>query len=184
MRTDSTPITQYTKGESMNMKQPLLIGASIITVAAGSLGTIGLASAATDNSSNSGSSIVDKIATKFNLDKDDVQAVFDQHRSEKHAQMKADQKERLAQAVNDGKLTQAQADYITKTLDEIGSLIGNTTPEQQSSSVREQIKAKMDALRDWAETNNVDKQYIGHLGHGSGGHHIMIRSGNSSPTHN
>lgn len=153
----------------MKMKQPLLVGATLAMVALAGVGGLGVASAATSTSTSGGTSIVDKIATKFNLNKSEVQAIFDADHQEHQAQMKADQKERLAQAVTDGKITQAQSDYITKVLEEIDTLRGDTNPKDESDTVREQIKTKMDALRDWAKQNNVDMQYIGHMGHGPGG---------------
>ena len=93
-------------------KRTLLAGAAIAAVGMGTLGTVGLASAATANDGSTGTSIVDKLVSKFNLSKEDVQAVFDEDRTERQAEMKANQQERLAQAVTDGTLTQEQADHI------------------------------------------------------------------------
>lgn len=166
----------------MKMKRPLLVGATLATLTMAGVGGLGMASAATSTSSSGGTSIVDKIAAKFNLNKSDVQAVFDADRQEHEAQMKADQKERLAQAVKDGKITQDQSDYITKALDEIDALRGDSDPRAESDTVRDQIKTKLDALRDWAKQNNVDMQYIGPMGHGPGGHGDLRASASSSST--
>lgn len=156
----------------MNVKRSLLVGATLATVITGVSGA-GIVSAATSSSSSSGTSLVDKIASKFNLNKSDVQAVFDQDRQEHGAQMEADQKEKLATAVKDGKLTQAQADHITQVMSEIKTLRGSTSPQEESDTVRSQIKSKLDDLRTWAKSNNVDMQYI-MFGHGGpGGHRGM-----------
>lgn len=72
------------------------------------------------------SSIVNAIATRFNLNVSDVQQVFD----EQHAQMQAERQQknqqrftdRLSQAITDGKITQAQADQILANKDEIDAL--------------------------------------------------------------
>jgi cobalamin biosynthesis Mg chelatase CobN len=157
----------------MNMKRSALVATAVAAVAVAGLGTTSLVSAA---STSSGTSLVDKIASKFNLQKSDVQAVFDQDRQEHQAQMEADQKQRLADAVKNGKLTQAQADHITQIMNEIKSLRGSSTsPRDESSTVRSQIKTKMDDLRTWAQQNNVDMQYV------MGGHGRGMRHGFDGP---
>lgn len=154
----------------MPTKKSLLIGAAVATMSLAGIGSVGVVSAATSPSTSTGNtSIVDKIATKFNLNKADVKAVFDENRSAKIAQHKADQAERLATAVKDGKLTRAQADYITNAQAEIAALRGTSTPDTVTDAVKAQIKTKMDALRTWAKDNNVDVKYLGG-GHGGHGH--------------
>lgn len=148
----------------MKMKRTVLVGAVAAVAAVGGVGGAGIASAAT-NGNSSESSIVDKIASKFNLNKTDVQSVFDENREAKQAEREADQKQRLADAVTNGTLTQAQADHITSVHNEIKTLRGTTAPKDLSQDVRDQIKDKMDALRDWAKDNNIDmKDFMG--GHG------------------
>lgn len=153
----------------MKLTRTLLVGATMATLAVGGVAGAGLASADA-NSSSGGTSIVDKIASKFNLNKADVQKVFDEDRAQHQAQREADQKQRLADAVKAGKLTQAQADHITSVMNEVKTLMGNTTPDQLSSETRSQIKQKLDDLHDWAKTNNIDMQYVmpGHGGPGGG----------------
>ena len=164
----------------MNAKRSLLVGATLATVLAGVSGA-SIVSAATDNSSTSGTTLVDKIASKFNLNKSDVQAVFDADRKDHETQREADIKDKLATAVKDGKLTQAQADHITQVMSEIKTLRGTTAPHEESDTVRDQIKAKLDDLRTWAKDNNVDTKYImfGHGGHG-GPRHDADASGSST----
>jgi len=150
----------------MNMKRSLLVGAALATVGVGGLGTVGIASADTSSTSDS-TSLVDKIASKFNLNKDEVQAVVDEDREAHQAEREAEQKEKLATAVTDGKLTQAQADHITQVLEEIDALRGDAKPDEQSDDLRDQVKDKMDELRDWADENDIDMQYV-MVGHGGG----------------
>ncbi len=160
----------------MPSKKSLLVGAAVATVTLGGLGSAGLVSAAvtaTDNSDTSKTSVVDKIASKFNLNKAEVQAVFDEDRKSHAAKRSADQATRLAAAVKDGQITQGQADYITNALAEIDKL---RTSSSADSSTHSQIKTKMDALRSWATDNKVDMQFIGHGGHGGG-----PRGGGDSP---
>jgi polyhydroxyalkanoate synthesis regulator phasin len=150
----------------MKIKRTVLVSTAVAAAVVGGVGGAGIASAAT-NSTNGESSIVDKLASKFNLNKADVQAVFDENHKEREAQHEADQKQRLTDAVSNGKLTQAQADHITAVRDEIKMLRGTSNPHDLSQDVRDQIKDKMDSLRDWAEDNNIDMQYV-MLGHGGG----------------
>jgi ABC-type glycerol-3-phosphate transport system substrate-binding protein len=158
----------------MKMKRTVLVGAVVAAAAVGGAGGAGIASAATANTTGE-SSIVDKIASKFNLNKTEVQAVFDEQHQAKQAERQADQKQRLAEAVTAGKLTQAQADHITSVFNEIKALRGTTDPRDLSQDVRDQIRDKMDALHDWAEANNIDMQYV-MMGHGGrGGMHGMHR---------
>lgn len=155
----------------MKHQRPILIGAALATATLIGVGSVGAVSAATDNSTNGASSIVDKLASKFNLNKDEVQAVFDEERKQHQAEHQAEQKQHLAQAVTDGTLTQAQADYITKAQAEIKSLMGDGRPDQLDEAARQQIRDKMAALRTWADDNNVDMRYVmgGGRGHGPGG---------------
>ena len=149
-----------------NIKRTLVVGATVATLGIAGLAGAGMASA--DNTAG-GTSLIEKLATKFNLNQDEVKAVFEADRTERHAQMQADQAERLAQAVTDGKLTQAQADHITAAQKELESLRGTGGPGSMDEATRTAVKEKMDALRTWAEENNVDMAYVGRGGHGGPG---------------
>ena len=146
------------------MKRSLIAGATIATLGLAAAG-VGVASAATSDTA-SGTSLIDKIATTFNLNRDEVAKVFTADRQAHMAEIEQAQANRLAQAVKDGKLTQAQADHITATQKEIRDLMGTTDPGTQDEATRTSIHNKMDALRTWATDNNIDLQYVG-----PGGHH-------------
>jgi hypothetical protein len=136
-----------------------------------SLGGAGLVSAAGNSNTTGGTSLVDKIAAKFNLNKSDVQAVFDQNHAEKQAQREQKDQDRLNQAVKDGALTQAQADHINQVHSQIKQIIGNTSRRDLSQDQKQQIKTQMDDLRQWAQQNNVNLSLLGHgrhLGRGTG----------------
>lgn len=148
-------------------KKPLLVSAIVAAAGLTSVGTVGLVSADNANGSRD-SSLVDRLSSKYNLDKTEVQAVFDEERKEHRTERRAERTERINQAVKDGNITQAQADHITGVLAEVEKLRGDTVPHELSDEVREQIRDKMHELREWAEENKVDLQYVGHGGKGHG----------------
>lgn len=153
---------------------------------AGAVATVGLTgsvygvqavSAETNDASKSGSSIVDKIASKFNLNKTDVQAVFDEDRQTHEAEHQAKMEERLSQAVKEGKLTEEQKTKILAKLKELKanrpdkSEMQDKTPEEMKEFMEQHRKD----LEQWAEDNDIPSEYfpmmsMGHRrGHGSGG---------------
>lgn len=160
----------------MSLKKSLIIGATVASVGLAGVVGVGMASAA--DSTSGQTSIVDKLATKFNLKKEDVQAVFDENHKEHMAQMQQKQADRLAQAVKNGKLTQEQADHIAAAKKEIQTLMGDSKPGRLDDSKHQAIKDKMDALRKWAQDNKVDMRYVGPggfgRGHHGGGHGMMM----------
>ncbi len=162
------------------LKKSLIIGAGIATLGVGSLGVV---SAATTSDSTDGStSLVDKIASKFNLDKTKVQAVFDEEHAAREAEMKADRAAALKQAVTDGKLTQAQADHISAAWTEMEAA-RPTDGTKPTDAQREAMKAKMDALKTWLDEQNIDLKGIDGLGmHGGFGGHGGPRGDKESST--
>jgi hypothetical protein len=119
------------------------------------------------------STLVQKIASKFGLNVNDVQAVFDQDRTDRQAQQEKDYEARLAQAVTDGKITEAQKQLILtkhKELEasrqsQMQSMQGKTQAERKAT-----MESERTALETWAKENNIDMSYliggrgIGHRG--------------------
>ena len=129
----------------MQINKKLVTLAAIATVAGSSvLG--GAAIAATNNDDGNYPPIVDKIAAKFNLDKEEVKKVFDEERSEHQAEHQQKLEERLTQAVNDGKLTE---DQKTKLLAKMEELAAERQTEKESRQDRRQ------EFEDWAEENGI-----------------------------
>jgi len=155
-------------------KRTMVAGAAVAGIGLAGLGTFGIASAATDTSKSNDpqSSLVDKIASKFGLQKSDVQAVFDENRTERHQAMEQKAKDRLVQAVKDGKLTQAQADHITGVMDNVKQLVGDSKPNEVSDDAKQQIKSQLDELRQWAKDNKIDLRYL--RGGVPGGHGMRM----------
>ncbi len=123
------------------MKKSQLIGLSTMAV---TLGVVGLTSFASAATSTSGTSLVDKIATKFGLNKTDVQAVFDEEKTERQAERKAEVSERLQDLVDDGKITAEQKTKI----------------EAKQEELQTAREAERTALEAWANDNGVDVRYV------------------------
>ncbi len=154
------------------IKTAVMVGASVASIG---IAGVGVASAATTSTTNTdpSSSLVDEIASKFNLDKTKVQAVFDQDRADHKAQMQTKRAAALKQAVTDGKLTQAQADHMTAAWADIDKLMDGTSPDKQSDATRTAIKQKMDDLRTWEKAQNLDLRSIVELGGPGHGHGVL-----------
>lgn len=131
---------------------------------------MGIASAATPGSA--GTSIVDKIATKFNLKKAEVQQVFDQDHAARQAEREVQKKTRLDQAVKDGKLTQDQEDKLIAKQKEL-----ETQRQANRNAIQSKTKAERQADMDtertafqkWIADNKIPEEYA-QMG-GPGGHH-------------
>lgn len=127
------------------------------------------------DSTSSHDTLIQKIATKFGLNADDVQEVFDEHRKDMQSQMIVKNEERLTKLVSDGKITEAQKQIILKKQTELQSQRGSNknslkdkTPEERKT-LMEQHKTEMNA---WAKENGIDPQYL-FGGFGKGIHRMM-----------
>ena len=74
------------------------------------------------------SNLVQMIADKFNMNKNDVQQVFDQYRLGRRDTMEKNYEAYLDQLVKDGKITQAQKDLILAKHKEIGDVKQKISP--------------------------------------------------------
>lgn len=145
----------------------------------------GIASAQTPT----GTTLAEKIAQKFNVDKGQVQKMLDSERTEHQAEPQKRYEERLAQAVKDGKLTEEQKSKLLTKHKELQAQMENNhkalrsareTAEDKTDAERKQLmeqkKTKMDTLRTevekWEKDNNIPTGYL--MGDskrfGSGGH--------------
>lgn len=133
---------------------------------------MGLASAATSNSTDPQQSIIDKLATKFNLNKADVQKVFDEDRSAHEAARSAEVKTKLDQLVKDGKITQAQEDKLIAKAKELQSTHEANREKFKSMTEDERksaMKSERDSLKQWLSDNGLTEEYGRYLmGRGGG----------------
>lgn len=175
----------------MQKKNLFYILAAVLVFTA--VGGVAVYASTTSGSSNM-SSLVNAIAQKFNLNPSDVQAVFDQQKTQMQAQMKDKMAQNQAQAkqkftdtinqgVTDGKITQAQADLIIAKKAELdaqkptfdatkqtGSQTPKTKAEMQADMTarQAQMKAQQDALTKWASDNSIPADYLKLLQFGGG----------------
>lgn len=146
----------------------------------GVLGAVGVSSVAfagladAQSSTNRQDSLVDKISSKFNLNKDEVRKVFD----EEHAQRKIDHDkkfaERLDQLVKDGKITAEQKSKIEAKFKEIHEQREKSRSKNQNLSHKERhekMKTQRDELEKWAKDNGIDLDLIKPEKPGGNGHH-------------
>jgi hypothetical protein len=151
------------------MKKRYLVLSSI--AAGGVIGLAGLGIANAQTTTTGQSSLISKIAQKFNLKEADVQSVFDEQRASDQAAHQAEEKTQLDQAVKDGKLTQVQEDLIIAKQNELQSFMDSLADKTQMER-RTAMDAKKVELDKWATDNNIPMQYMHFMGgreHGMGG---------------
>jgi hypothetical protein len=119
----------------------------------------GVVSAQTPTPSNNQQTLVDKISTRFNLNKSDVQAVFDEDKSARQAEMQQKMDDRLTQAVTDGKITAAQKTAIEDKYQEMKTYL-ESIKDKPTSEQKTLMKAKMDELQQWAKDNGLSDFFM------------------------
>lgn len=155
-----------------SVKRTLVVAGVI--AATGLTAVTGLRVASAQSSNSNGESLVDKIATTFSLNKDDVQKVFDQGRDERKAEMEAKMDEHLAAAVDDGSLTQDQVDKIKAKREELKTFM-DSLKDKTNEERRTAMEAKRTELEQWAKDNNIPDEFVrfarlhGHGGRGFDG---------------
>jgi len=166
------------------MKKHLAIAGIVAGISAAGITGVGVANAATDtNKTDPMSSLVTALSSKFNLNKDDVQKVFDEQRTVMEAERETKAKEEVAQLVTDGKLTQAQADAINAKRAELKKeRDANRTTDPSTKTMEErksEMEARRSALESWAKENDISTEYLRYVmggGHRDPGGHGGPRS--------
>jgi len=155
----------------MNTKNKILLTAAALTISGGTWLSSTQAFAQTPVADNNHmSSMVQTIADKFGLNKDEVQAVFDQSREEMEGQRQVAYESRLTQLVSDGKITEAQKQLIMAKKTELRMNRQNnfaTFQDKTQEERRAAMATERAALVTWAEENGIDATYL-MLGQGWG----------------
>lgn len=126
----------------------------------------------TFNQGNPHDELVESIATKFNLNETEVQAVFDAQHEEMETQMKENRNQQLQEAVTNGDLTQEQMDAIVGKMNEMEA---ERESEKESFDTlsheerHEKMEEKRTELEAWANENGISEEYLPQMGKGKGG---------------
>jgi hypothetical protein len=144
-------------------KKIIITALAIATLGAGILTSSKVFAQTTPSGNNPMSTLIQKIATKFGLNTSDVQAVFDQDRTDQEAQQETDYEARLTQAVTDGKITEAQKQLILTKHKELEASRQNQMQNMQGKTDTERkaaMESERTALETWAKENNIDMSYL------------------------
>lgn len=152
------------------MKKRLYVPALVLLLVGIAATGVSAVYAQTTNAEAPMTSLVQKIATRFNLNQADVQAVFDEQHKEMQAKHEARFEDRLTQAVKNGKITETQKQAIIAKEKELQAQREankesfKNMSEEERKTVREKERA---ALEQWSKENNIDLKYL-HFGFGRG----------------
>jgi len=144
-------------------KKTLLTVIAVSVLSAGVVGATNAFAQTTTPDQNPVTSLVQDIADKFHLNKKDVQAVFDQHRSEMQTKMEANYESYLTELVTSGKITDAQKQLLLSKHKELVSQMESNKDSFKNMTPAEK-QAKMQAtkqdLENWAKQNGIDSKYL------------------------
>ncbi len=148
----------------MKNTHKLLLTAATVAVLGGTIISLRPSPvAASTTSNNPMSEIVQKLADKFGLNKDEVQTVFDQSRAERQAEHQAENEARLTQLVTEGKLTESQKQLILAKEKELAAsrpAMMDSLRDKGQTERRAAMEAERTALEAWAQANGIDPQYL------------------------
>lgn len=155
------------KGGEKHLKKYLLP----VVLAAVVLGGLGVFNVQAAEPTTFQTSIVKRIAEKFNVSESEVQEVFDEERTTRENEMKKNTETKLSQAVADGKITEKQKKLILNKMEELKANresdmknFKNMTDEERHAA----MEKKRTDLQTWAEQNGISQEYLMMGGHGKG----------------
>jgi hypothetical protein len=107
-------------------------------------------------------SLITKLAERFDLNRNEVEQVFEENQRERQIQKQAHHQEALSQAVEDGRLTAEQKNLILEKKTEMRKETENLSRQER----RENRASHRQEMRDWAEENNIDLSVVQGFGKG------------------
>lgn len=150
----------------MSMKKPLIAAAAVTTISLAGLGGVGAASAMSGNSDDmeymKSSSMVDRMSERFNLDKNEVRAMFEQELKAEQDDSRAELATKLDAAVESGDVTREQADHILDVNAKIDAMLRTGSSDGElSSDTRADLKSEVKGLNNWGEEEDIDDELLG-----------------------
>lgn len=147
----------------------------IPAIVLGTVAVVGISgmnyASASSTETNPQSSIIAKIAEKFNLNQDEVKKIFDEERDEREAEMKQKRKKRLAKLVSEGKLTESQKEAfiikeaeMQKNREEEMSSLKDLSQEERRKKAEEYRKAHQEEMKKFFEEQGIDESLFAPLG--------------------
>jgi TolA-binding protein len=160
----------------MNNLAKSLVVAGIV----GAIGTSAFLSASSANaesgsetSSGPMSSLIDRIASTFNIDKSKLQTLFDDEKEIRESERTSERSERLQALVDDGTISATQKSAIEAKIDEMKNERETNRDDLKNLSEderREKMEEKRSELEAWANSQNLNLNDLrGILGGGPGG---------------
>jgi hypothetical protein len=169
------------------MMNRIKISRTLVTVAM--VSTLFVAAAPAFAQSTSGNSspggffqgLIQFIEQKFGLDKTQVQSAVQQYQTQRKAtitprptltqdQRSAMEKTRLDKLVSSGKITSAQETLIQNELTTLQSQYNPSTLQSDTPAERKtQMQAMQNAIKTWAQANDINPAYVMPFGGGMGG---------------
>jgi len=156
----------------MKRNNKIALGIAVATISAITLLGAGVTSAYTTKEA-----MTDRIASKLNISKTEVEKVLNEFHTQEKADRTADRTTELQKKVDDGTITSAQKTLIENKLKEIDA---ERESNRDQNISREDMHAKMEdnrtALEKWATENGIDINLImPSRGHGMGGQNMGPR---------
>lgn len=143
------------------MKKHIVLAALVVSLIG--TGIVGVTHTFAQGVDDQRATLVQKLAEKFGLNKNEVQAVFDEHHKEMVGKMRTNMEERLSQAVTEGKITDAQKTLILNKIAELQASheseresLKDLTPEERKAA----MERKHIELQAWAKENNIPEDVL------------------------
>lgn len=160
------------------MKKLLIVAILAFIIIKSGLAISTVMAEGTTEGQNPMANLVERIANKFNLNQDEVQAVVDEAHEEQRTKMQTQRltelTEKLDQLVTDGKITKAQKQLILTKHAELQAQHEDRKDEMANLTAEERknkFETERTALETWAKENGIDMEYVMLCdGKGMGGH--------------
>lgn len=146
----------------ISIKNKLALSALVLTLAGASL-FVAANTYAQSSSPSPMSSLVQRIADRFGLKKEDVQAVFDQERAERQTKKDATYASYLDSLVSGGKITNDQKQALIDKRKQIKQQRQADFSNMKHMTGQERKEARLkerQSLEDWSKQNNIDLKYL------------------------